>query len=72
MAKRNLKKQLVNCAKIMSFKPLELRTENNVMYPVLSAVVRDILAVPFHSASSERVFSRMTSIISSSGKSLVE
>ena len=62
----------MNCAKIMNFKPLELRKENNVMYPVLSAVVRDILAVPAHSAFSERVFSRMTSIISSSGKSLVE
>ena len=54
----------MSCAKIMNFKPLEFRKENNIMYPMLSAVARGILAVPAQSASSEWVFSEMTSIIS--------
>ena len=62
----------MKCAKIMNFKPLELRKENNVMYRMLSAGARGILAVPAQSASSERGFSRMTSIISSWGSSLIE
>ena len=43
----------------MNFKPLELRKENNVMYRMLSAGARGILAVPAQSASSERIFSRI-------------
>ena len=41
------KEQLVNCAQIMNFKALEFRKENNLMYPMLSAVARAILAVSF-------------------------
>jgi hypothetical protein len=52
--------------KIMNFKPLEFWIENKTIYPALSTVARGILAVPAQSASSERVFSKMTSIISSS------
>ena len=62
----------MNRTKTMNSKPLEFRKENNIMYPMLSAVARGILAVPAQSASSERVFSRMTSIISSWGKSSIE
>ena len=56
--------------KIMNFKPLEFWKENKTIYPALSTVARGILAVPAQSASSERVFSKMTSIISSSRSSL--
>ena len=55
MVQRDIKEQLVSCAKIIISKPLESRKENNVMYPMLSAVARGTLAVPAQSASSERV-----------------
>ena len=57
----------MNCANIMNSKPSELRKENNLVCPMLSAVALGILAVPAQSASSERVFSGMTSIAISSG-----
>ena len=41
----------MSCAKIMNSIPLESRKENNIMYPLLSAVARGILAVPAQSAS---------------------
>ena len=53
-------------AKIVNSEPLGSRKENYQVYHMLSFVARVILAVPAQSASSERVFSRMTSIISSS------
>ena len=54
----------------MNSNPLQFWKENHLVYPMLSAVARGVLAVPVQSASSERVFSKMTSLISSSRSSL--
>ena len=59
-----------DCGKIMNSNPLQFWKENHLVYPMLSAVARGVLAVPAQSASSERVFSKMTSLISSSRSSL--